>query len=355
MNDPGSSSWLTGLGARAAGSMSTPLREYVEHGAGAGVTAGEAAAAWGELRLRPHVMRDVTDVDPSVELLGRSARVPWGVAPTSLQRAVHPDGEVATARASAAAGAVMVVSSNAGSTFDDIAATGVTWWLQVYLPSDRTLAGPLLDRAVAAGAAAVVLTVDTPVVAAWHPSEALIWDVADPGWTRVNFDPGYEDQPGSEKALDLGPHDIDWLRERTGLPVVVKGVLRGDDARRCVQAGAAGVWVSTHGGRQLDRSLSTAVALPEVRRAVGDVAEVYVDGGVRCGLDVLTALAAGADAVFVGRPVLHALVDGEAGVARLHAALLVETVEAMRLAGCRTPADTRDLLAKATHERPHPS
>ena len=354
MGDARGGSWLSGLGARAAGSMALPLREYVEHGAGAGVTAGEAAAGWGRLRLRPHVLRDVTSVDPTVELLGCSSRVPWGVAPTSLQRAVHPDGELATARASAAAGAVMVVSSNAGSTFDDIAATGVTWWLQVYLPSDRTLAGPLLDRAVAAGAAAVVLTVDTPVVATWHPSEALIWDLADPAWTRVNFDPGYDDQPGSEKALDLGPHDIDWLRERTGLPVVVKGVLRGDDARRCVQAGAAGVWVSTHGGRQLDRSLSTAAALPEERRAVGADAEVYVDGGVRSGLDVVTALAAGADAVFVGRPVLHALVEGEAGVARWHAALLTETVEALRLAGCRTPADTRDLLADDADEGPYP-
>ncbi len=344
MGDPGGS-WLAGLPARAAGSMSTPLHEYVEHGSGAGLTAAEAGGAWSQLRLRPHVLRDVTAVDPAVALLGHPCRVPWGVAPTSLQRAVHPDGEVATARASAAAGAVMVVSSNAGSTFAEIAATGVTWWLQVYLPSDRTLAGPLLDRAVEAGARAVVLTVDTPVVATWHPSEALIWDVADPAWTRVNFGPGYDEQPGSEKALDLGPHDIDWLRDRTGLPVVVKGVLRGDDARRCVQAGAAAVWVSTHGGRQLDRSLSTARALPEVRRAVGDEAEVYVDGGVRSGLDVLTALAAGADAVFAGRPVLHALVEGEAGVARWHAALLAETVEAMRLAGCRTPADTRDLLA----------
>ncbi|MEN8704709.1 4-hydroxymandelate oxidase [Nocardioides marinisabuli] len=353
MGDPGGS-WLAGLPARAAGSMSTPLREYVEHGSGASVTAGEATQAWGRLRLHPHVLRDVTDVDPSVALLGRTSRAPFGVAPTSLQKAVHPDGEVATARATAAAGAVMVVSSNAGSTFADIAATGVTWWLQVYLPSDRTLAGPLLDRAVEAGAAAVVLTVDTPVVATWHPTQALIWDVADPAWTRVNFGPGHDDQPGSEKALDLGPHDIDWLRDRTGLPVVVKGVLRGDDARRCVQAGAAAVWVSTHGGRQLDRSVSTADALPDVRAAVGEEAEVYVDGGVRSGLDVLTALAAGADAVFVGRPVLHALVDGEAGVARWHAALLDETVEAMRLAGCRTPADTRELLPDTRQERPHP-
>ncbi|WP_218917696.1 alpha-hydroxy acid oxidase [Nocardioides dokdonensis] len=343
-------SWLSGLEARAARSMSTPLREYVEHGSGEGHTTGEATRAWRSLRLRPHVLRDVTDVDLGVTLLGRPSRLPWGVAPTSLQRAVHPDGEVATARATAAAGGLMVVSSNAGSTFAEIAATGVDWWLQVYLPSDRTLVGPLLDRAVEAGAGAVVLTVDTPVVATWYPTEGLIWDLADPAWTRVNFGPGHEGQPGTEKALDLGPHDIDWLRERTGLPVVVKGVLRGDDARRCVQAGAAAVWVSTHGGRQLDRVLTTAQALLEVRAAVGAEAEVYVDGGLRDGIDVLSALASGADAVFVGRPVLHALVEGEAGVARWHAAMSAETGEAMRLAGCRSVADTRDLLAPPAND-----
>lgn len=337
--------WRHGLEQAAREAMPAPLFEYVAHGAGDHVTLGEASGGWEQVRLWPHVLRDVTVVDTGTTLLGRRHALPWGVAPTSLQRAVHPDGELATARATAAAGGLLVVSSNAGTAFDEIAATGVEWWLQVYLPSDRTLAGPLLDRAVAAGARAVVLTVDTPVVGSWTPAGPLVWDVVEPGLVRVNFDEGYDDQPGSEKALDLGPHDLDWLSERTGLPVVAKGVLRPDDARRCLQAGAAAVWVSTHGGRQLDRAVATATALPAVRAAVGEEAQVYVDGGVRSGLDVLTALALGADAAFLGRPFVHALVEGQSGVARLHEVLRTELLEAMRVSGCRSVPELRGLLA----------
>jgi 4-hydroxymandelate oxidase len=163
----------------------------------------------------------------------------------------------------------------------------------------------------------------------------------------VNFDPGYDEQPGAEKALDLGPHDIGWLADRTGLPVVVKGVLRPEDAVRSVQAGASAVWVSNHGGRQLDRAAATVDCLPAVAAAVGERAEVYVDGGLRGGLDVLAALALGADAVFLGRSPLLALVDGEDGVARWHRELTVQSVDALRLAGCRTVADTRGLALTA--------
>jgi 4-hydroxymandelate oxidase len=202
----------------------------------------------------------------------------------------------------------------------------------------------MLDRAVAAGAEAVVITVDTPVVSTRYVDGASVWETLDPAMVRVNFDPGYDEQPGAEKALDLGPHDIGWVAGRTGLPVVVKGVLRPDDARRSVQAGAAAVWVSNHGGRQLDRAAATAECLPDVRDAVQGGAEVYVDGGVRSGLDILAALALGADAVFLGRLPLLALVDGENGVAALHHELLAQTLEALRLAGCRTAADTRAIV-----------
>jgi 4-hydroxymandelate oxidase len=162
---------------------------------------------------------------------------------------------------------------------------------------------------------------------------------------RVNFDAEYDAQPGAEKATDLGPEDIAWLRAQTGLPVVVKGVLRGDDALICVEAGAGAVWVSNHGGRQLDRAVSTASALPRVREAVGESVPVYVDGGIRSGLDILTALALGADAVFAGRPPLLALAEGDAGVGRWHAELRAELSEAMCLAGATTPRDTLGLLA----------
>lgn len=344
--------WLAELEGRARQALPAPVLEYLVQGAREGITAGEAVAAWRSLRFRPHVLRDVADVDPSVTLLGHHASVPWGVAPTTLQRSVHPDGELAMARATAAAGSVMVVSSNAGTPFAEIGATGVHWWLQAYLPSDRALAEPMLARAVAAGARAVVLTVDTPVVGTKYAATEPVWDRVDPASVRVNFDPGYADRPGSEKARDLGPHDIRRLAEITGLPVVVKGVARPDDARRCVQAGAAAVWVSNHGGRQLDRTTPTARSLPGVHAAVAGEAEVYVDGGVRTGLDLLAALALGAGAVFLGRLPLLALVGGEAGVVAMHDELLVETLEAMRLAGARTVADTRGIVDDPQAHRP---
>ena len=327
----------------ARGTLSAEVFEYVELGAADGLTAAEATQGWRALRFRPRTLRDVTQVDLTVSLLGRPS-VPWAVAPTSLQRAVHPDGEVGMARAAAGAGSLLVVSSNAGTPFHEIAATGVRWWLQAYLPADRTLAEPMLDRAVAAGAEAVVLTVDTPVVATKHPQSArMVWDAVDPGLVRVNFDPGFDQMPGSEKAADLGPHDIGWLAGATGLPVVVKGVLRADDATRCLQAGAAAVWVSTHGGRQLDRAAATSDCLPEVVAAVGEDAEVYVDGGIRSGLDILAALALGARCAFLGRLPVYALADGQAGVERMHRELHAELVEALRLAGCRRASDARTL------------
>ena len=336
--------WQDTLEQRAREVLPAPLFEYVLQGAREGVTAQEATQAWRSIRFTPHVLGDVTDVDPSVTLLGHRLSVPWGVAPTTLQRSIHPDGELAVARATAAAGSVMVVSSNAGTPFVEIGRTGVPWWVQAYLPSDRSLAEPMLARAVDAGAKAVVLTVDTPVVGTKYAAGSPVWDSVDPASVRVNFDPGYADRPGSEKARDLGPHDIAWLAENTGLPVVVKGVVRPDDARRCVQAGAAAVWVSNHGGRQLDRTAPTAHCLPGVHTALGGEAEVYVDGGVRCGLDVLAALALGADAVFLGRLPLLALVDGQAGVAAMHDELLLQTVESLRLSGAGTVADTRGII-----------
>jgi 4-hydroxymandelate oxidase len=339
------SPWLAGLEARAREVLAPHVVDYVATGAGDQLTRDEAHDAWARVRFAPHVLREVTSVDLTTTLLGRELSVPWGVAPTSGQREVHADGESAVLRAGAAAGALTVVSSNAGTRFEEL--PEAPWWLQVYLPADRTLAQPLLDRAAAAGASALVLTVDTPVVSRKPAgsSESSFWELVDPARVRVNFDEGYADRPGSEKATDLGPHDIGWLAGVSGLPVVVKGVLRADDARRCVDAGAAAVWVSNHGGRQLDRALPTAQALPPVVEAVGGGAEVYVDGGIRSGLDVLAALSLGADAAFLGRAPVWALAEGEAGVARLHEELGRDLVEALRLAGCRTPRDARGVAA----------
>jgi 4-hydroxymandelate oxidase len=194
-----------------------------------------------------------------------------------------------------------------------------------------------------------VLTADTPVVGSKETGARTVWEVIDPAWLRVNFPAEAEDdgedrvpahRGGEEKATDLGPEDVDWLAERWGLPVVVKGVLHPDDARRCVDAGAAAVWVSNHGGRQLDRAVTTVEALPAVADAVSGAAEVYVDGGVRRGSDALAAAALGARAVFLGRPPLFALADaGPAGVERLLVELADEVREALRLAGAARLAD----------------
>ena len=339
--------WVEQLEELARAALPEAVHRYVRQGSRDGVSAGEALAAWDRLRFLPRVLRDVTEVDTATELLGTPVRSPFAIAPTTMQRAAHPDGEVAMAHAAAANGTLLVLSSNAGSTFEEIAATGVAWWLQMYLPADRLVCRPLLDRAVEAGARAVVLTADTPVVGTkYDGGRETVWDAAEPGWLRVNFPDDYGRAPGHQKATDLGPHDIDWLATSTGLPVVVKGVLRPDDAGRCIDAGAAAVWVSNHGGRQLDRAAAPAQCLPAVAEAVGDRAEVYVDGGVRNGRHGLAALAQGATGVFLGRSPLYALaVDGRAGVERLLAALVEDLVETMRLAGCnRLAAVSGDLL-----------
>jgi len=338
--------WLAGLEESARRRLPPEVFEYVSQGAREGVTASAANEAWRAVRFRPRVLRAVGDVDLRTRLLGEEFAVPWGIAPTTLQRTVHADGELAVARATAEAGGLMVVSSNAGTPFAEIAGTGVRWWLQAYLPTDRELAGPMLDRAVAAGAGAVVLTVDTPVVATKYVADQAIWASVDPATVRVNFEPGHAAQ-AADKARDLQPGDLAWLRERTGLPVVVKGVLRDDDAHRCVEAGVAAVWVSNHGGRQLDRSIATAHALPDVVAAVDGRADVYVDGGARSGLDIVAGLALGAQAVFLGRLPLYALVDGREGVSWMHAELAEQVREALRLGGCRTPQDARGIGVEA--------
>lgn len=330
--------WLAGLEARARQALPEPVFDYIATGSGTGISVGEAVEAWQDCRFLPRVLTDVSTIDLTTRLLDTPYSVPWGVAPTTLQRAVHPDGELAMARACASAGAPLVVSSNAGTPFAAIGATGVAWWLQIYLPHQRALAEPLLERAVQAGAKAIVLTVDAPVVAK-KPTNTDVFQGLDPELLRVNFDPGYEESAGAQKSTSVGPEDIAWLGDHTGLPVVVKGVLRKDDAQRAVDAGARGVWVSNHGGRQLDRATATARCLSGVVKSVGSSAEVYVDGGVRSGVDVVAALSLGAKAVFAGRSPLYALVGGESGVLRWHTELFVQVLEAMRLGGICTPGE----------------
>ncbi|MGH3411659.1 MAG: alpha-hydroxy acid oxidase [Marmoricola sp.] len=339
------SPWQDPLAARARERLPAPVWQYFATGAREGDSAAEAHAAWSDRRLWPRVLRDVTEVDPSTRLLGTGFRLPFGIAPTSMQRCADPRGELAMAAAAASVGVPHVVSSNAGFPFADIADAGGPWWLQVYLTAPREPCVHVLDAAVSAGASAVVVTVDTPVVGTKYDITDDDFADVDLSWHRCNYPAGVTGGQQGLWATDLTFADLGWLARRTGLPVVVKGVLRPDDARRCVDAGAAAVWVSNHGGRQLDRAVSTAVALPAVAGAVGGEAEVYVDGGLRSGLDLLTALASGADAAFLGRLPLFALAAG--GGDRVAAVLRLlgeELTEAMRLSGSADLASVRGLL-----------
>lgn len=340
------SRWLDRVWSEAEARVPAPVWRYFTAGALDGLTAEDNVAAWRAVRFRPRVLRDVRSVETSCELLGTRYRLPLGIAPTSLQRCADPEGELAMARAAASAGVPHVVSSNAGHPFADIARAGGPWWVQAYVTADRQECLPMLEAAAAAGAEAVVLTVDTPFAGPKYDLADEDFAGVDLSWHRVNYGSRVCEGQAGRWAADLSPDDLAWLAERTELPVVVKGVLHPDDARICLEAGAAAVWVSNHGGRQLDRTVTTASALPAVRREVGADAQVYVDGGIRSGLDVLAALALGADAVFLGGvPLLALAAGGGTGVADALARLAAELASALRLAGVTDPSRAQDALA----------
>jgi 4-hydroxymandelate oxidase len=249
----------------------------------------------------------------------------------------HRDGELATARGAVAAGALMTVSTSATYTLEEVAAelTGSPAWFQLYRLHSSGHTDDLARRAGDAGYRALVLTVDLPLLG--RRRRDLRHDFALPAGLRMAHHPPVDGDQPSLNALAAATwtfDDIARFGELSALPIVVKGVLRGDDAVRCVQAGAAAVWVSTHGGRQVDPAISSARALPEVAAAVGEETEVYVDGGIRSGSDVLTALALGATAVFVGRPSIWGLAAGGAdGVSHVLTALSEELAHTMALCG----------------------
>lgn len=290
---------------------------YVREGAGDSDEAN--VAAWDQLRLRPRMLRDVTKVSTSTTLLGRPAAVPIMVAPTAMHRLVCSDGEVATARAAAEAGVVYVISMAATTAVTTIAeaAPAGQRWMQAYVRRDRGITRGVLEQAAGAGCTAVVLTVDASIQRSHRPA---LGRPLNAGFPLPNLAPGDEAcdvyDLASDYATDLTFDDLAEIRAWTGLPLVVKGILRGEDAARCVNAGADAIAVSNHGGRQVAGCVPTARALPEVIDAVGGRAEVYVDGGIRSGSDVLKALALGASAVMVGRPVVWGLATGGATQAR---------------------------------------
>jgi 4-hydroxymandelate oxidase len=329
--------------------------DYLAGGAEDERTLEDNVAAWARLRLRPRILRDVSDVDVETTVLGIRVRLPVLVAPVAFHRLAHPDGELAVARASAAAGSLMIVSTRASTALEDIAAAAPTppLWFQVYVLQDRQWTADLVTRAAAAGYRALVLTGDTPQVGHRRRDAANDF-VLPPGVGMANLPAGtglamadVDDYPGALQSPAVTFDDIGWLASISRLPVVVKGVLRADDALRCIDAGASALVVSNHGGRQLDGAVAGADALPEVVSAADGKVEVYVDGGIRRGTDVVKALALGARAVLVGRPVLWGLATaGAAGAQGVLDQLGAELARDMALAGACTVSElTPDLVA----------
>jgi 4-hydroxymandelate oxidase len=340
---------IDALAERCAATLDPALVDYYAGGSGAELSLNEARGAWLRYRLRPRVLVDVSSVHLATDLLGTTLASPIAVAPVAYQGLLNADGEVALREG--AGGHLTIVSTRATRSVEEIgAAAAGPWWFQVYVTLDRGLTEALVKRAAAAGAQALVLSGDTPYIA--RKARGGRPDALGAPSTMTNFAPHL--RPGADPGRDTEqnpgatPADIAWLAGVSGLPVLVKGVLRGDDAQRCLAAGAAGVVVSNHGGRQLDRAVAPALALPDVVAACGD-APVLVDGGVRSGLDVLTALALGAHSVLVGRPFSWALATGGAdGVRDLFAAFDDELAHVLGLAGCpNVAAASADLVTPA--------
>jgi 4-hydroxymandelate oxidase len=339
------------LHRRARKLLPRNVYDYYAGGSGRERTLRASEKAWRQVWLAPRVLREVSSVDTGTRLLGTAFATPLCVAPTGYQRLAHPDGELATAAGAARAGALFVLSTRSTCRIEDVAEAVArhrgTWWFQVYLMRDRVLTEGLVRRAAAAGAAALVLTADTPVVGRKRRDSGD--GVVNDEDFLVNLGP-LDDVAAATQATDQTFADIGWLSEvGGGLPVVVKGVLRGDDAAACRAHGAAAVIVSNHGGRQLDGALPAALALQEVAAALrdshaADGCEVYADGGIRTGEDALTALALGARAVFLGRPAVWALTCGGAeGVRSLLAGLTDDLAHAMALAGAASVAATEGI------------
>jgi 4-hydroxymandelate oxidase len=323
---------LAALEEQARGLLPPSVADYYAGGAEGETTLAEAPASWRSWRLRPRVLRGVSAVRLATSLLGSEVRTPIGVAPWAYQAMASPEGERGSARGAAAAGALMTVSTSATTPLAEVAVTepAAPKWFQLYRQHSPAHTDDLARRAGQAGYRALVLTVDLPLFG------RRLRDVTNAFALPADLPPGNRPDaggPGEDTPLWTFD-DIGRFGELSGLPVVVKGVLRGDDATHCVQAGAAAVWVSTHGGRQADPVIASAHALPEVVAAVGDEVEVYVDGGIRSGSDALTALALGATAVFVGRPAIWGLACGGAdGVTRVLDGLGAQLAHTMTLCG----------------------
>ena len=327
---------------------------FCDVGADDEITAKENCNAWRDLRLRPRVLNDIAKAGTATTVLGQNIAAPILVAPMGRHRLFHADGERASACGAAAADTLYVMATSANVPVEDVAAERkqAPQWFQLYLFREHDEVERLLDRVAINGFTALVLTADNQVYG-WSPRAVRvpftprddIRNVNMPGapMARTAYDPAFKGKVNFPTTW----RDLEWLVKRSPIPVIVKGVLRADDALRCVELGARAVIVSNHGGRHLDTAMTTVAALPDIATALSGKAEVYVDGGIRRGTDILKALALGARAVLIGRPVIWGLsVHGADGVSAVLTHLREELLRAMQLCGVASPAEvTRDLVA----------
>ena len=330
--------------------------DYYAGGAGDEITVRENEAAWARCRLVPRVLVDVERVNLTTTVLGRVLSMPILTAPCALNALAHADGELAVARAVSTMGTAQVLSTLSSYALEDVAAAAPSArWFQLYVYRDRGITRELVRRVEAAGYAAICLTVDVQRPGNRERDLRNAFRVP-PHVRAANFGDAIEDAADGSALLkyigdqfdpSLTWEAVEWLRGITSLPIVVKGVLAPEDAVLAIAHGAAGIGVSNHGGRQLDTAVSSCEALPAIVDAVGDRAEVFVDGGIRRGTDVLTALALGARAVLIGRPYLWGLaVDGERGVQRVLTLLRDDLALSMALAGCADLGAVRRLTVR---------
>ena len=341
---------------------------FFDGGSGAESTVAANRAAFGRVRIRPRVLTDVSRCDVSTTILGDQVAAPLGIAPMAYHELACAEGELATVRAAGELRVPTVVSIFASRTFEQIAehAAGPLW-LQLYWLHRRDVLERVVRRAEAAGFRALVLTVDTPRLGRRLRDQRHGFHLP-PHIEARNLDGEaigflHERQDGSSALArhadafvdpSLNWSDLDWLRARSRLPLILKGVLTAEDAARAAELGVDGLVVSNHGGRQLDDAVATLDALPEVVRSVAGRCPVFLDGGVRSGTDVLKALALGAEAVFLGRPVLWGLAaDGEAGVRHVLRLLRDELENAMALSGCPSLESLTPERLTAGPPRPH--
>lgn len=351
----GNTSWLAGYSDRvnpvaaneveraARAALPPDVFAFVADAAGDGEAARRNETAFRERALVPRILRDVSDVDTGATLLGQRVSTPVGVAPLPRLNRVHADAERGVAKAAADVGSVYCAPTNASTALEDLADDRRRVWFQLYPHADANVTSHLAERAAAAGMGAIVVTADRAVPGGKASESKKSTRAADyPNFAHY----GGDDIVAARYNPAFTWDELGALCQQSRLPVVLKGVLNRDDALFAVEHGCAAVWVSNHGGRQLDRVAATLDVLEEVATEVSTRAEVYLDGGVRRGADVFTALALGADAVFTGRPVAYALgVGGTNGVRQLLTALTSELRHVMALSGAACLADiTRQMV-----------